>query len=62
MLKKTWIWFKSLWHACDFFRWEVGYGLTDRGIGRYEYKVCRDCGKEFGELINFKRDEELYKE
>lgn len=61
MIIKFWIWFKGLWHHCDFFRWEIGYGLTPWGMGQYEYKVCRDCGKITGDCTNFVRDEEMYR-
>ena len=61
MFVKLWRWFKSLFHVCEIFRWEAGYGLTRFGLGQYEYKVCRDCGKEFEEMIDFKKDSELYK-
>jgi hypothetical protein len=39
----------------------MGYGLTKLGLGRYEYKVCRDCGKPTGHTFNFVKDEDLYK-
>lgn len=55
-------WFKKIFHTCDYFRWEVGYGLTPYGIGRYEYRTCRDCGKIMPEIHNFTRDKEMYKE
>ncbi len=68
MLKKLWIWFKSLWHVCYSFKWEVGYGLTPSGVGRYEYSVCRDCDKirenSVGQtyIINFVKDVDMYNE
>lgn len=67
MLTKLWIWFKSLWHVCGNFRSEIGYGLTPYGLGRYEYQVCRECGKErvdssgHTRLYDFTKDKELYK-
>ncbi len=54
-------WLKKIFHTCGYFRWEVGYGLTNYGIGRYEYKVCRDCGKVFPEIQNFTKDKDIYK-
>lgn len=54
-------WVKNLMHKCEVFRWEMGYGMTQFGIGRYEYKVCRECRKATGEICNFVKDEELYK-
>jgi hypothetical protein len=52
MIKRLWIWFVALFHNCESFRWDMGYGLTKLGLGRYEYKVCRDCGKPTGHTFN----------
>jgi hypothetical protein len=39
----------------------MGYGMTQLGLGRYEYKVCRDCQKPTGDIFNFVKDKDLYK-
>ncbi len=53
-------WFKKIFHTCGYYRWEAGYGLTHLGVGTYEYKVCRECKKNTGEIYNFVRDNEHY--
>lgn len=54
-------WIKNLFHTCQSFRWDMGYGMTQLGLGRYEYKVCRDCQKPTGDIFNFVKDKDLYK-
>ena len=53
-------WFESLFHKCEIFKWEIGYGMTPQGLGQYQFKVCRECKKATGECCDFVSEQDLY--
>ncbi len=43
-------------------RYEIVYGYTHLGLGRYEVKMCKVCGYMDNEIYNFTVDKFLDKE